>query len=132
MTRHTTPTPSSLAGEPPAGPRRRSYTPTRRLGVCEDEGSGIWMLLSQRSTRSGAGSARPSHNDMQRGWTSQDETATRQPGSSGRDGPRGARRGGVGGVHAHGGRHRHEAWGYPSVPTTYFWEGARSVPAQAG
>jgi hypothetical protein len=89
MTRHTTPTPSSLAGEPPAGPRRRSYTPTRRLGVCEDEGSGIWMLLSQRSTRSGAGSARPSHNDMQRGWTSQDETATRQPGSSGRDGPRG-------------------------------------------
>jgi hypothetical protein len=41
----TTPAPSRLAEEPSAGPRRRSYTPTRRLGRCEDEGSGIWMLL---------------------------------------------------------------------------------------
>src|SRR5687768_7921704 len=63
----TTPIPNSLAGEPPAGPRRRSYTPTRRLGRCEDEGSGIWILLYQRSTRSGAGSARPSQNERRRG-----------------------------------------------------------------
>lgn len=43
MMRTTTPIPSILAGEPPAGPRRRSYTPTRRLGAFE--GSGMWMLL---------------------------------------------------------------------------------------
>jgi hypothetical protein len=43
MMRTTTPIPIILAGEPPAGPRRRSYTPTRRLGAFE--GSGIWMLL---------------------------------------------------------------------------------------
>jgi hypothetical protein len=45
MMRSPTPIPIILAGEPPAGPRRRSYTPTRRLGAFEDEGSGIWMLL---------------------------------------------------------------------------------------
>jgi hypothetical protein len=45
MIRTTTPIPIILAGEPPAGPRRRSYTPTRRLGAFEDEGSGIWILL---------------------------------------------------------------------------------------
>jgi hypothetical protein len=45
MMRTITPIPSILAGEPPAGPRRRSYTPTRRLGAFEDEGSGIWSLL---------------------------------------------------------------------------------------
>jgi hypothetical protein len=45
MMRTTTPIPINLAGELPAGPRRRSYTPTRRLGAFEDEGSGIWMLL---------------------------------------------------------------------------------------
>jgi hypothetical protein len=45
MTRTTTPIPSILAGEPPAGLRRRSYTPTRRLGAFEDEGSDIWILL---------------------------------------------------------------------------------------
>jgi hypothetical protein len=43
MTRTTTPIPIILAGELPAGPRRRSYTPTRRLGAFE--GSGMWMLL---------------------------------------------------------------------------------------
>jgi hypothetical protein len=43
MMRTTTPIPIILAGEPPAGPRRRSYTPTRRLGAFE--GSGMWMLL---------------------------------------------------------------------------------------
>jgi hypothetical protein len=43
MIRTATPIPSILAGEPPAGPRRRSYTPTRRLGAFE--GSGMWMLL---------------------------------------------------------------------------------------
>jgi hypothetical protein len=51
MTRTTTPIPSILAGEPPAGPRRRSYTPTRRLGAFEDEGSGIWMLLIAKVDR---------------------------------------------------------------------------------
>jgi hypothetical protein len=45
MMRTTTPIPSILAGEPPAGPRRRSYTPTRRLGAFEDQGSDIWILL---------------------------------------------------------------------------------------
>jgi hypothetical protein len=45
MMRSPTPIPIILAGEPPAGPRRRSYTPTRRLGAFEDEGSGIWLLL---------------------------------------------------------------------------------------
>jgi len=45
MMRTTTPIPIILAGEPPAGPRRRSYTPMRRLGAFEDEGSGIWILL---------------------------------------------------------------------------------------
>jgi hypothetical protein len=49
--RTTTPIPSILAGEPPAGPRRRSYTPTRRLGAFEDEGSGIWMLLIAKVDR---------------------------------------------------------------------------------
>jgi hypothetical protein len=43
MIRTPTPIPSILAGEDPAGPRRRSYTPTRRLGAFE--GSGMWMLL---------------------------------------------------------------------------------------
>jgi hypothetical protein len=43
MMRTTTPIPIILAGEPPAGPRRRSYTPTRRLGAFE--GSGMWILL---------------------------------------------------------------------------------------
>jgi hypothetical protein len=33
------------AGEPSAGTRRRSNTPTRRLGGCADEGSGMWILL---------------------------------------------------------------------------------------
>jgi hypothetical protein len=33
-----------------AAPRRRSYTPTRRLGACGDEGSGIWMLLLAKVT----------------------------------------------------------------------------------
>jgi hypothetical protein len=51
MIRTTTPIPSILAGEPPAGPRRRSYTPTRRLGRCEDEGSGMWMLLLAKVNR---------------------------------------------------------------------------------
>jgi hypothetical protein len=41
----TTPTPSSLAGEPPAGPHRRSHALTRRLGGCEDERSAIWIFL---------------------------------------------------------------------------------------
>jgi len=36
-------------GEPPAGPRRRSYTPTRRLGAFE--GSGMWMLLLTKVDR---------------------------------------------------------------------------------
>jgi hypothetical protein len=49
--RSPTPIPSILAGEPPAGPRRRSYTPTRRLGAFEDEGSGIWMLLIAKVDR---------------------------------------------------------------------------------
>jgi hypothetical protein len=45
MIRTTTPIPSILAGEPPAGPRRRSYTPMRRLGAFEEEDSGMWILL---------------------------------------------------------------------------------------
>jgi hypothetical protein len=45
MMRTTTPIPIILAGEPPAGPRRRSYTPTRRLGAFEDQGSDIRILL---------------------------------------------------------------------------------------
>src|SRR5688500_8024437 len=83
MTSTTTPIPNSLAGEPPAGPRRRSYTPTRRLGRCEDEGSGIWRLLiaTVNLLRSGGQPGRLRMNDGP-GDLSQNETATRQPGSS--------------------------------------------------
>jgi hypothetical protein len=50
MIRSPTPIPIILAGEDPAGPRRRSYTPTRRLGAFEDGGSGIGDLLSARKS----------------------------------------------------------------------------------
>jgi hypothetical protein len=50
MIRSPTPIPIILAGEAPAGPRRRSYTPTRRLGAFEDGGSGIGDLLSARKS----------------------------------------------------------------------------------
>ena len=43
--KHHHPDHESPSGEPPAGPRRHSYTPTRRPGEREDEGSGIWRLL---------------------------------------------------------------------------------------
>jgi hypothetical protein len=51
MIRSPTPIPIILAGEPPAGHRRRSYTPTRRLGAFGDDGSGIWMLLIAKVAR---------------------------------------------------------------------------------
>jgi hypothetical protein len=51
MMRSPTPIPIILAGETPAGPRRRSYTPTRRLGAFEDEGSGMWILLIAKVDR---------------------------------------------------------------------------------
>jgi hypothetical protein len=50
MIRSNTPIPIILTGEAPAGPRRRSYTPTRRLGAFEDGGSGIVDLLSARKS----------------------------------------------------------------------------------